>query len=232
MAELTFKGFSNATFDFFSDLADNNEMSWFEAHRDTFEDAVKTPMVLLLEGGAEEFGGQVKLSRIHRDVRFSKNKAPYKTNLFGVIHSRSEPGAKTISAAGLYASISAEGLYAGTGYYDMSADQLARFRETLGDDRKAKALEKAMEGAKKTLEVWGRSLKTAPKGFPRDHPHIELLRMKEIVAGRRIPAKSCKRGALKDKVFDIWRSAFPITDWLDRHVGPTELSPEERFARR
>ncbi|MEO1103932.1 MAG: DUF2461 domain-containing protein [Pseudomonadota bacterium] len=232
MAELSFKGFSDKTFGFFEELADNNEKAWFEAHRDTFETAVRTPMMALMAAAAEAFGGEVKLSRIHRDVRFSKDKSPYKTNLFGVIHSRSDPGAKQVKAAALYTAISAKGLYAGTGYYEMSADQLARYRAALNDTRKANALQRAMDEAKESLEVWGRSLKTAPKGFPRDHPRIELLRMKEIVAGRRFAPKSCKSAALKGKVFETWRTAFPVTDWLDRHVGPAELPEEDRFARR
>lgn len=232
MVELNFSGFSQDTFVFFQELADNNEKAWFEENRDRLDSGVKLPMAALLDDAANEFGGIVKLSRIHRDVRFSKDKSPYKTNLFGVIHSRGEANAGQMTAAGLYCSISAEGLYAGTGYYEMTPDQLMRYREALGDTRKAKALARAMDKAKKTLDVWGRSLKTAPKGYPKDHPAIELLRMKEIVAGRRIAPKDCLSPALVDAVFATWRTAFPVTEWLDRHVGASELSPEERFARR
>ena len=137
MAQLTFKGFPAAAFDWFAGIAQNNNKDWFEANRATFESAVKAPLSALMEDAAETFGGQVKLSRPHRDVRFSKDKSPYKRNLFAVLHSFNDENSAQMTAAGLYCSISADGLFAGTGYYEMTPDQLARYRAALGDDPQA-----------------------------------------------------------------------------------------------
>ena len=231
MAELAAAGFSEDAFVLFRQLAENNEKAWFEANRETYERAIRTPFAALLESGAERYGGTVKLSRPHRDIRFSKNKMPYRTNLFGVIRGRNGDGAKVPSAAGLYASLSAEGIYAGSGYYDMSADQLARYRAALDEPTPAAALARAVAAAKKTLTQRGRGLKTAPKGFARDHPHIELLRLKDLIFGRQIAPASCGEG-VPEQVFAAWESAMPVLDWLDRHVGASELPARERAGKR
>jgi len=223
MAELTFAGFPPTAFEWYEALADNNDKAWFKAHRDTFEAAVKAPLAALLGEGAATFGGTVKLSRPHRDVRFSREKTPYKTSLFGGIHPSAGAGAGR--GSGLYASISAEGVTAAAGYHEMAADQLARFRAALDDAETAAPLERELASARKTLELRGRSLKTAPKGFARDHPRLDLLRMKELILLQRFAPAACGEG-LREKVFSTWRAALPVMAWLDCHVGPPE--PAER----
>lgn len=231
MVELTGEGFPAEAFAWYEALGENNTKAWFEDNRVVFERAVRGPMMALMAHAEGEFGGVVKLSRPHRDVRFSKDKSPYKTNLFAVIHSRVDADTGAPKPAGLYVSVSSEGVVAGTGYHEMSSDQLTRYREALRDGGFAQALADAVEEVQETMEVRGRSLKTAPKGYPRDHPHIELLRMKEVIAVRRFPKEICGAG-LDEAVFAAWRAAQPINDWLDVHVGASELSPQERFGRR
>ena len=226
MAELSFQGFPRSAFEFYEELAENNEKAWFEAHREEFEEHVRAPLASLLEATAQEFGGTVKLSRPHRDVRFLPDKSPYRQNLFGVVHSR--PG----SEAGYYASIDAHGVTVGTGYYEMAKDQLARFREALEDDARADRLRSAIAAVEKVAQVRGRALKTAPRGFAKDHPNIELIRMKEIVALASFEPKRCAKPAFLKDAFKVWRSADAMVEWLDRHVGASELAEEERFARR
>lgn len=231
MAELTpethepgFTGFPPAAFVFYATLADNNEKAWFEANRDTFETAVKAPLAALLADGAETFGGTVKISRPFRDVRFSRDKTPYKDRLFGGIH----PAAKGSSdrGSGLYAAISAEGVVAGAGYHDMAPDQLARYRAALDDETSGATFERALDEAG-AMERRGRSLKTAPKGYARDHPRVDLLRMKEVILIRRFAPADCGKG-LREAVFAAWREALPVVEWLDRHVGPAELTDRRR----
>lgn len=222
------RGFPPAAFAFYAALEENNEKAWFEANRETFESAVKAPLAALMEAGAEAFGGTVRISRPFRDVRFSQDKTPYKTRLFGALHPAEAMGQRR---AGLYAGVSAEGVRAGAGYYDMAPDQVTRFRAAVADDDKAATLEEALAGAGKTLAVRGRSLKTAPKGYPRDHPRLALLRMKELIVVREFPPEACGAG-LGEKVFAVWRAALPVLEWCHRHVGPEEMPEARRPARR
>lgn len=226
MAELAFDGFPADAFAFFEELALNNEKSWFEANRERFEASVRVPLTAFFETTQAEFGGEVKLARPHRDVRFSPDKSPYRLNLFGVVHSR--PGAK----AGCYASLSAQGLTAATGYYEMSKDQLGRYREALCDGRKAAALRRAIAAAEAVSAVRGRALKTAPRGFAKDHPQIDLIRMKEVIAICEFAPPECADAGIIEKAFAVWRGADKLVGWLDKHVGPSELAEEKRFARR
>src|SRR5437764_10559168 len=127
---------------------------------------------------SEKFGGEVKMFRQNRDIRFSRDKSPYKTNTYGILHGSDIP------AQGLYASISAHGLVAGSGYHTMARDQLDRFRDSVADDRRGPKLVAAAARAEKAgLELWGESLATAPRGYPKDHPRIELLRRKNLILG-------------------------------------------------
>ncbi|MEM8755223.1 MAG: DUF2461 family protein, partial [Pseudomonadota bacterium] len=116
-----FDGFGKGICGWFADLAENNEKAWFEANRAAWEDGAKAPMEAFLTEIAAPMGGKVKLFRPNRDVRFSKDKSPYKTNLAGVI-------TPAEGAAARYASLDADGLFVGAGYHDMTKDQLERFR--------------------------------------------------------------------------------------------------------
>src|SRR5690242_14700810 len=132
-------------------------------------------MEALLTELSERFGGEVKMFRQNRDIRFSPDKSPYKTNTYGVIYGSG------IAAQGLYASISADGLVAGSGYHMMARDQLDRYREQVADDARGTELAKLVARAQKAgLELWGDSLTTAPRGYAKDHERIELLRRKSL----------------------------------------------------
>jgi uncharacterized protein (TIGR02453 family) len=224
-----FDGFSSKAFAWFDGIEENNNRDWFQANRDTYESEVRGPLEAMLTELCDDFGGDLKLFRQNRDVRFSHDKSPYKTRTYGLIAGRA--GSET----GLYAELSSEGLYAGSGYHEFAPDQLTRFREAVDDARKGPALERAVEKARAAgLEVGYESLKTAPRGYAKDHPRVALLRHKILVAGARL-AGSSKRGMSGDRVLEhcrsTWKAAKPMTDWLDKHVGPSTLSREERFGR-
>src|SRR4029079_12581576 len=111
--------------------------------------------------------------RQNRDIRFSADKSPYKTTTYGLIHER------PASRAPLYAQLSAKGLFAGTGYYILSPDQLTRFRDAIVDHRSGPELERVVTEVESAgVETFGEALKTAPRGYPRDHERIGLLRHK------------------------------------------------------
>ena len=183
-------------------------------------------MEALLTELSDRFGGDVKMFRQNRDVRFSTDKSPYKTNTYGVVYGSG------IAAQGLYASISARGLVAGSGYHTMVRDQLDRYRDGVDDRTCGPELKKLVAKAEKAgLELWGESLATAPRGYPKDHERIELLRRKSLSLGATLElGRGISRTDGLRFVTKTWRNAAPVTGWLDEHVGPSTL-PVERARR-
>ena len=222
-----FEGFGPTAIDWFCRLDADNSKAFFTATKAEWEAAIRAPMEQLIAEAAGAFGGTVKLFRPYRDVRFSPDKRPIKTSASGYV-------TRTGTMGFLYAELSRDGLYAGTGLYDPAKDQLARLRAAIDDDRRGGELEAIVATLEKAhIEVTGDALATAPKGYPRDHPRIALLRMKYLVAGARLapgPALADRRAL--DHALGVWRKAQPLVDWLDAHVGPSEIAVEERFARR
>jgi uncharacterized protein (TIGR02453 family) len=220
----TFEGFGTKVRRWFEGLEADNSREYFAAHRDVFETAVRDQMQALLTELSETFGGEVKLFRQNRDIRFSPDKSPYKTNTYGVVYG------SELAPQGLYASISARGLVAGSGYHMMARDQLDRYREAVADDTRGPELAKLMVKAEKAgLEVWSESLVTAPRGYPKDHPRIELLRRKSLALGSTLPlGRGIGRAEGLRFVTTTWRAAAPVTGWLGREVGPTTLEMQRR----
>jgi uncharacterized protein (TIGR02453 family) len=224
--------FGPETFAWFAGLEGDNSKAYFTAHRSTYDNAVRGALEALLEELADELGGgRVKLFRQHRDTRFSPDKSPYKTTTYGVIADRPE------GLASLYAQLSATGLFAGTGYYVLASDQLARFREAVADDGAGEALAHVLDDVHAAgIETWGEALKTAPRGYRRDHPRAGLLRHKSLIGGRRL-APDAGGAIAHDAALrftrDTWAACAPMNAWLDAHVGASTLPPApSRYARR
>lgn len=212
-----FEGFGPIVRSWFTGLQADNSKAYFTANRDFFEEAIRDQMEALLDELGEKFGGDVKMFRQNRDIRFSRDKSPYKTNTYGVLYG------SPIAAQGLYASISADGLVAGSGYHMMERDQLDRYREAIADERYGPELAKLVSKAQRAgLEIWGQSLATAPRGYPKDHERIELLRRKNLTLGARLKfGRGIARADGLRFVTQSWRAAAPVTGWLDEHVGET-----------
>ena len=185
-------------------------------------------MLALLDELAEY--GPYHVFRPNKDVRFAKDKTPYKDHIGA--YGESQAG------AGYYVQFSATGMVAGSGYYHMASDQLDRFRAALDRD----AVGGEIAGITETLGKNGLqfsaigSLKTAPRGYPRDHPRIDLLRLKGLVGTRRWDsARWMQTKAVVKRVRDTWDEAAPMNAWLDAHVGPSTLAPDDdelsRFGR-
>ena len=132
MSSGAFAGFPAEAFEWFAGLEADNTREWFGAHRDTYEEAVRGPLEAMLFDLAAELGGEVKVFRQHRDVRFSPDKSPYKTRTYGVVFAAPAP---------LYAQVDREGMFAGTGYHMLDSAQLERFRAAAADDTTGPALE-------------------------------------------------------------------------------------------
>jgi uncharacterized protein (TIGR02453 family) len=208
---MTFKGWPAEAIEFFEGLEADNSKAYWQAHKSVYESAVRGPMDELLTELAPQFG-EGRIYRPYRDVRFSKDKTPYKTNIAASLE------------RGPYISLSAETLGVGAGYWMVEADQLARYREAVADDRSGEELETLVaDGRKKGLEVSGHdALKTAPKGYPKDHPRVELLRQKGLVTWRQWPVGAwLGTKKTKDRVLQFMADSRAIVDWLDKHLGPS-----------
>lgn len=207
---MAFKGWPIEAIEFFERLEDDNTKAFWSEHKHVYDEAVKAPMEALLSELAPRFG-EGKIFRPYRDVRFSKDKTPYKTNIAATM------------AQGAYVSLSADGLFAGTGYYMMDKDQLARFRSAIDDDTTGRRLERTIAKLERAgLEVAAHDhLKTAPRGYPADHPRIELLRMKGCIASRSWDVDGWfDTPEPKDRIVEFLATAKPLVTWLDRNVGP------------
>ncbi len=207
---MAFKGWPDTALAFYEGLeADNSKAYWLD-HKEVYERDVKGPMDALLAELTAEFG-ETKLFRPYRDTRFSRDKSPYKTAI-----------AATIGSG--YVQLSADGLFAGGGMYHMMPDQLARFRNAIDADKSGKNLEKVVATVTRSgLDVHApEELKTAPKGYPKDHPRIELLRMKGLVAARSWePAAWLRTAGAKKRVVETLRATKPLLTWLEANVGPS-----------
>jgi uncharacterized protein (TIGR02453 family) len=214
-----FDGFGAGAVAWFEGLERDNSREYFKATRRTFDAEVRGPFELLLADLSHEFGGEVHVFRQHRDVRFSPDKSPYKTRTYGLLHTRGEGKA-------LYAEISARGVYAAAGYWRMASDQLERYRAAVLADDAGAALGEATHAVQDAgLELAPPALKTAPRGMPRDHPRVALLRYKDLIAGRRLaPGPGLATRDAFAHVAATWRSARPLTAWLDEHVGASAHS--------
>jgi len=223
----TFSGFGRDATAWVTGLAADNSKAYFDRTRSKYEASIRDPLNALLHELAGEFGGQVKLFRQNRDIRFSKNKSPYKLNTYGIIFDRPK------TPTGLYVSISAQGLYAGTGYYQMARDQLDRYRAAVGDEKNGKRLERIVADVTADgLDVVGEKLKTVPRGYARDHARADLLAHKDLIAGAMLPAG---RALADRRAYDFaaktWRAAEPLVKWLDSRVGKSTIPAQERSRR-
>jgi uncharacterized protein (TIGR02453 family) len=220
----TFEGFGPRVRNWFRGLESDNSKEYFAAQRNFFEESIRDQMEALLAELSNDFGGEIRMFRQNRDIRFSRDKSPYKTNTYGILYGAA------IAAQGLYASISADGLVAGSGYHMMAPDQLDRFRQGVADGKLGPQLVKAVDEAQRAgLELWGETLATAPRGYPSDHERIELLRHKNLTLGRTLAfGRGIERADGLEFVAKTWRAAGPVTNWLDRHVGASAMPRRRR----
>jgi uncharacterized protein (TIGR02453 family) len=208
-----FQGWPVEAIEFFEGLeADNSKAYWTE-HKAVYDECVRAPMEALL-AELEHDHGAGRIFRPYRDVRFSADKSPYKTNIAATL------------ALGGYVSLDADQFGAGTGYYMMAKDQLARFRAAIDDDEEGPSLAELVCDLRAAgLEVTAHdTLKTAPRGYPKDHPRIDLLRMKGCIAWQSWGVGSWLGTAEPaERVRTFLETARPLISWLDSRVGPSEL---------
>jgi uncharacterized protein (TIGR02453 family) len=222
VADMAFTGIPAEAIDFYERLEADNSKAFWEANKQTFKQAVKQPAQELCDELAEF--GPFHMFRPHNDLRFSKNKPPYKIHQGA--YGESEGG------AGHYFHISSKGLMCGTGYYSMAKDQLERFRAAVDADHTGAEIAGIVaELVKKGYSIGAiDELKTAPRGYPKDHPRIELIRRKGLMASMDFGApKWIHTAKAASKIRSVWEGAGEMNAWLDAHVGPSTLEPDGFF---
>jgi uncharacterized protein (TIGR02453 family) len=218
---MTFRGWTRDALDFYVGLEADNSKAYWLAHKKVYDESVKEPFLTLSEEIEPEFGA-LHVFRPNRDIRFAKDKSPYKTAAAAVTESE--------AGTAFYVQISSEGLYVGSGYYHLAPDQLERYRAAVDDPKSGPKLEKAVAALRKNrYEVASReSLQRAPRGFAPDHPRVELLRMKGMHVGRTYGAPAwLHTSRALERIVTAWRDAAVANRWLDKFVGPTTLAPPE-----
>jgi len=208
----TFTGFPVAALDFYDDLEMDNTKSFWTAHREVYERAVKAPMAALVAALEPEFG-KAKVFRPYRDVRFAKDKTPYKTHQGAFVPS----GPST----GWYVQVAAPGVTVGVGFYEATSARLAGIRTAIAEERRGTEL----AGLVATLQdggwqLGGETLRTSPRGYDASHPRIDLLRHKSLTLSRCYGFEPVIHTAeLLDLVRADWRAGTPLVEWVDAHAG-------------
>jgi uncharacterized protein (TIGR02453 family) len=203
-----FKGWKGDFRGFFLGLRANNTKSYFEAHRRQYEDEVKAPLVAMLADLEAEFGPPHRISRPHRDIRFSADKSPYKLNIYADCE------------RGGYLALDAEGLVAAGGRYMVEDAQLRRLREAVANDRSGKQLVEIVgELRRKGYDVEGQELKRVPSPYPQDHPRADLLRHKRLIYWKRWPLGPwIATTKARDRVAQAWRDGAALDAWCKKHM--------------
>jgi uncharacterized protein (TIGR02453 family) len=208
---MAFSGWPAEALEFYEGLEADNSKSYWTQHKAVYDEQVYAPMVALLAELEPEFGAG-SIFRPYRDVRFSKDKSPYKTAI-----------AARLEGNG-YLQLSAQGLAAGSGMYMMAADQLDRYRRAVADDVTGAELTQVIKEIERhKIEVTGHDkLRSAPRGYAKDHPRIDLLRNKGLIAWQQWPVAAWLGTArAKTRVVSFLRTSRPLVDWLNTHVGPS-----------
>ncbi|MGQ0846715.1 MAG: DUF2461 domain-containing protein [Sporichthyaceae bacterium] len=207
---MKFRGIPIAALDFYDDLEQDNSKTFWTANKAVYDESVKAPIEALATELGPEFGSG-KFFRPYRDVRFAKDKTPYKTHQ-GVWFEDSRT----------YFHVSASGLWVAAGYWRTSPDQVARLRQAVADDASGPALERAVAAVTgKKFDIGGDRTVRVPAGYPKDHERADLLRHKTLTAHRELGAPDwLATPKAATEIAKLWRAMAPLVEWLDTWVGP------------
>lgn len=215
---MPFRGWPEEALDFYEGLEADNSKTYWTQHKHVYEEAVRRPMEELLAELAPSYG-EGRIFRPYRDVRFAKDKSPYKTNIAATL------------AKGGYISLSAQGLGCGSGMYVMAPDQLERYRAAVDDEKTGRRIAKISSDLRaKGIEISAHGeLKSAPRGYDKEHARIDLLRLKGLIAWKQWPVAAwLGTSKAKGRIIEFLRTTRPMTAWLDTHVGSSSEPVERR----
>ena len=215
---MVFAGFHRDAPAFFRELAADNTKAWWVANQDRYVAHVRGPFEALAAELEPEFG-DVKIFRPYRDVRFSADKTPYKVQI----------GMVTRAPVAHYLQLSATGLLAGGGVYDVPPAALVRFRKIVDDPRLSGELEAVLADmrAQGFALMSDDALRTAPRGYSVDHPRIDLLRLKRLAIGREDQTDDWMwTPDAFEIVSDAWRTVSLWCTWVSEHLGDLAIRPQ------
>ena len=223
--EFTFPGFEPQARQFLRELRANNNRDWFQAHKPDYEQFVRGPLlelVLELNLAIEEHSPghnidpRKSVYRIYRDIRFSKNKDPYKTHAAAVFP---PTGMERHAGAGFYFHFSAEELLIGGGVYAPPSDVLGRIRAQIAaDPDELRGILAAARFRKFYGSLDGQRLKRTPRGFAPDHPAADLLVYKQFLSGTTLPADVIEQPTIGPVLDQHFRAIAPLMAYLNRAV--------------
>jgi uncharacterized protein (TIGR02453 family) len=215
-------------FDFFRDLKNNNNRDWFQSNKHRYEKDVKEPLFAFIEDFADRLlsisphyqaiprinGGS--FFRIYRDLRFSKDKTPYKTG--AALHFRHE-SAHDVHAPGLYLHLEPEDVFVGCGIWKPGSDSLSRIRNRIAEHPGIWMNAINDEKFKTTYKLGGESLIRPPKGYDSDHPLIDDLKRKDYLASVQLTeAEVCEPDFL-DRYVELCQISIPFMRFLTESIG-------------
>ncbi len=195
---------------FFIGLELDNSKRYFEANRRVYDESVRAPMVALMESFEDEYG-PAKVFRANRDIRFSKDKSPYKTNI--AAHNGKD-------GVGGYLSLAARGLTVAVGCYELSPDQLTKYRKRVAAEATGAPLAAIVAKLEKAgYKMGGEQLKRVPATWPQDHPRARLLKHKLVYVYRDFGLQPwLGSAAARAKVLKVFADAEPLSAWLRKFV--------------
>ena len=221
----TFAGMPDEGLAFLEDLEDRNTRAFFEANKTVFKEQVQAPFAALVEAAAARLRrsvpelGPPKVFRIYRDLRFSKDKTPYKTSMSASVPSRAgEEGGGPGVATGFYVNVGPAGLYVASGLYHPGRPELERARAAIADPDSGPELEAILRrAAGKGLEPWLDPLQRMPRDWPADHPRAGLLKARSLVLNRQHErAPWLHTAELLDHLVADWKAMIRFNQWLER----------------
>ncbi|MDA3630390.1 DUF2461 domain-containing protein [Saccharopolyspora sp. WRP15-2] len=217
---MRFEGFGDGAVEFFDGLEADNSKAFWGDNLALYKEHVRAPMEALIAELEPEFGpgfGSGKVFRPHRDVRFSRDKSPYKTHCGAVIEQGRGGGA-------YYVEVGAAGMMVAGGCFHTESDQLARFRTAVDTEIHGEHLRRLLdELAAAGWEIAGEMLKSRPRGVDADHPRLDLLKHRTLYAFQRWePDDALHERSCLDRVREAWTHVRELNQWCADHVGITE----------
>jgi uncharacterized protein (TIGR02453 family) len=214
---MTFSGIPAEAFDFYEALTADNTKAFWEDHRGTYTTAVRQPLEYLGNELAEEFGTP-RMFRSHRDIRFSKDKSPYKDHQGMYVAADDD--------VGWYVQISAHGLMVAGGWYQSTSEEVAAFRQAVETDRARHLDQYANTLTAAKFALAGEQLKSRPRGVAVDNPHLDWLRHRTLYYQRLYPPAAWMGSRrVVSKVRDDWRALTPLVTWLSGVLRGTHTDP-------
>jgi uncharacterized protein (TIGR02453 family) len=212
-ASRTFRGFPPEALEFLRDLEADNDRDWFKANRARYDDYLVAPAAALADDLARF--GRPHLFRPWNDTRFHPG-PPIKEHIGLTLGYE--------GAGGFYVELSLDGLLIGAGIYHPAPDQLERLRRGIDDSRTAAPLARAIARARKAgLELTPPDLVRGPRGYPADHPRMDLLRRRRMTVMRRHDLRAwLHKAEAGARIRAQLEAATPLVRWLREHVGPTQ----------